>query len=191
MGFNEARTSKKFEDFAYVLDFLPQGKVGRDTFKADPIVQLVGESYFTLLEATTHKNITPILEERMYIGKEIYREKISHILGRITYEDLTAVAKTELPSIVETIVKRQEGKFIEFINQASAITPRMHSLELLPGIGKKYMWNILRVRERTPLTSFEDMKNRTEIPDPVRLIVKRILVELSEESKYRLFTRPP
>lgn len=191
MGVDETRLSKKFEDFAYILDFLPQGKPGRATFKADPTVQLVGESYFTLLEATVHKNITPALEERIYIGKEIYREKIIHITGRISYEDLTSVAKTELPIIVEEIVKRQEGRFIEFINQASAITPRMHSLELFPGIGKKYMWTILRARETSPLTSFQDMTNRTGIPDPVRLIVKRILEELSKESKYRLFARPP
>jgi putative nucleotide binding protein len=65
----------------------------------------------------------------------------------------------------------------------------MHSLELLPGIGKKYMWNILRAREQKPFTSFQDMMDRTEITDPAKLIIKRVIEELSEEPKYRLFTR--
>jgi len=191
MGADASRAQKKFEDFAYVLDFLPRGKMGRGAYKAEPIVQLIGENYFTLLEATVIRNASPTLGERIYTGKETYREKISHIIGRIKYEDLTSTAKNELSLVVEEIVKKQEGRFIEFFNKTSAITPRMHSLELLPGIGKKYMWNILRAREVRPFTSFQDIRDRTEIHDPVKLLVKRVLEELSEESKYRLFTRPP
>jgi putative nucleotide binding protein len=51
------------------------------------------------------------------------------------------------------------------------------------------MWNILRAREQKPFTSFQDMMDRTEITDPAKLILKRIIEELSEEPKYRLFTR--
>jgi putative nucleotide binding protein len=190
LSIDRTRILKKFEDFAYVLDFLPRGKMGRGAFKAEPMVQLIGESYFTLLEATVIRNLNLIPEERIYIGKELYRDKVSHIIGRIQYDDLSTVAKNELSTILDTIVNKQEAKFIEFFNIASAITPRMHSLELLPGIGKKYMWSILRAREIKPFTSFQDMMNRIEMPDPARLLVKRIIEELSEEPKYRLFTRP-
>ena len=143
MSTDRSRILKKFEDFAYVLDFLPRGKMGRGAFKAEPMVQLIGESYFTLLEATVIRNLILIPEERIYIGKELYRDKVSHIIGRIQYEDLTTVAKNELSTILDKIVKKQEAKFIDFFNIASAITPRMHSLELLPGIGKNCLNNTL------------------------------------------------
>jgi len=37
---------KKYEEYAYVLDYLPQGRPssGRQAFKAEPIVQVVGEA---------------------------------------------------------------------------------------------------------------------------------------------------
>jgi predicted nucleic acid-binding OB-fold protein len=60
MGFNAGRTQKKFEDFAYVLDFLRRGMMGRGAYRAEPMVQLVGESYFTPLHwesaSTSAKN---------------------------------------------------------------------------------------------------------------------------------------
>ena len=83
----------------------------------------------------------------------------------------------------------REGWFVNFFNTAHAITPRMHALELIPGIGKKYMWQVIDERERKPFENFEDLQKRTEIPNPVKLITKRVLEELAGESKYRLFTR--
>ena len=43
---------KRFEEFAYVLDFLPHGRpgmrrVGRMGYGSGSLVQLVGENYFT------------------------------------------------------------------------------------------------------------------------------------------------
>jgi putative nucleotide binding protein len=184
------RSLKKFEDNAYVLDFLPHGKIRAERFRAEPIVQLIGETYFTLLEAKPRSGFDFSLREKVYIGKSGLREKISHIIGRINYNELTANAKSELETVVETIITNQEKRFIEFFNTARARTPRMHSLELIPGIGKKYTWTILEARERRLFTSFQDIKERTDIPDPARLLHKRILDELSEPSKYRLFVRP-
>ena len=40
------------------------------------------------------------------------------------------------------------------------------------------------------LVSFEGLQSRVNIADPVRLLVRRVLKELSEEEKYQLFTRP-
>ena len=190
---SELRMQKKFEDFAYVLDYLPHGKLGtgRGSYRAEPLVQMVGEGYFTLLEATPKSGATFSSHERVYIGKELPRDKINHIIGRVEYNDLTSEAKAELSLILEEIVRGNENRFVEFFNNAQAITPRMHSLELIPGIGKKYTWTILRARERKPFTSFKDIKERTDIPDPIKLIAKRIMKELTEEPKYRIFTRPP
>lgn len=185
---------KKFEDYAYVLDYLAHGKMGgtRQAFRTEPLVQLIGENYFTLLEATPRSGIVVSLHERVYIGKELAREKISHIAGRINYDDLTSTAKIELPLVVEDIITKDEDRFVKFFNIAQPITQRMHSLELIPGIGKKYTWAILGAREQKPFESFEDIKSRIGIPYLAKLIAKRILEELVEkEPKYRLFTRAP
>jgi putative nucleotide binding protein len=65
----------------------------------------------------------------------------------------------------------------------------MHALELLPGIGKKSMWQIINARERKPFTSFKDIQDRTSVGDPIKVIAKRILDELTGGEKYRIFSR--
>jgi putative nucleotide binding protein len=102
---------------------------------------------------------------------------------------LTASAKAELPSVINRIVLNRENWFVNFFNTARAVTPRMHALELVPGIGKKYMWQVINERTRKPFESFEDLQKRTELPNPVKLITKRVMEELEGDSKYRLFTR--
>lgn len=180
-----------YEEYAYVLDFLPYGRPGlRLKRKGGAIVQLVGEKYFTLLEAVAREGVTLRPSDRVYIGKD-YREEILYIVGKISYEELTANARMELESIVEKIILNRESEFISFFNSAKPVTPRMHSLELIPGIGKKYMWKIIDERERKPFESFQDLQKRTSIPNPAKLIAKRVLEELStEDCKYRLFTKP-
>jgi putative nucleotide binding protein len=176
-----------FEEYAYVLDYLPQGRPLPNRPFATPTIQIIGENYFILLEAELKPGTTVSIHERVYIGKE-KREKVSKIINKIDYNSLTAVAKAELPSVLEEIVKNQEKKFVEFFNKAQPITPRMHSLELLPSIGKKTMWQIINEREKKPFESFDDIRSRVGI-DPLKLIVKRILEELSGNSKYRLFIK--
>jgi len=184
---------KRYEEHAYVLDFLPHGRpgirpTGRAGYRAGALVQLVGREFFTLLEALAKEGAVLKPHDRVYVGKD-EREKITYIIGRIGYNELTATAKMDLPAVISKIVLNRERWFINFFNTAHAITPRMHALELIPGIGKKYMWQVINERERRPFESFEDLQKRTEIPNPVKLITKRILEELAGESKYRLFTR--
>ena len=70
------------EENAIVLDFLPYGK-STDT-KKEPLAQLIGESYFTLLEVVPKPGITLAVGEKVYIGKGP-RDKIDHIKSRIDY----------------------------------------------------------------------------------------------------------
>jgi putative nucleotide binding protein len=184
---------KRYEEYAYVLDFLPHGRPGvrvsgRAGYRAGALVQLVGEEFFTLLEALIKEGSNLKPHDRLYVGKEA-REEVTYIIGRIGYEELTVAAKTELPSVISRIVLNREEWFIDFFNNARAVTPRMHALELIPGIGKKYMWQVINTREKKPFESFDDLQKRTEIPNPVKLITKRVMEELSGDSKYRLFTR--
>jgi len=184
---------KRYEEYAYVLDFLPHGRAGvrpsgRAGYRAEALVQLIGEEFFTLLEALVKEGVVLRSHDRVYVGKEA-REEITYIIGRIGYEELTAAAKMELPAVISRIVLNREQWFVNFFNTAQAITPRMHALELLPGIGKKYMWQVINEREKKPFESFDDLQKRTELPNPVKLITKRILEELAGDSKYQLFTR--
>jgi putative nucleotide binding protein len=182
---------KRYEEYAYVLDYLPHGRPSaRPSYRAGALVQVVGEEFFTLLEAIVREGLVIKPYERVYVGKES-RGEITYIIGRIGYDELTSSAKLELPIAIEKIVLNREPLFTNFFNTAQAITPRMHALELIPGIGKKYMWQIINERERHPFENFDDLQKRADTPSPAKLIAKRILEELSGESKYRLFTRPP
>jgi len=185
------RSEKRYEEYAYVLDYLPHGRPGtRPGYRAGALIQVVGEEYFTFLEAIARDGIVLDTSDRVYVGKDS-RRKITYIIGRINYDELTSNAKMELSGTVEKIVTNRERWFINFFNTAQAITPRMHALELIPGIGKKYMWQIIDEREKKPFQNLEDLHNRANMPNPSKLITRRILEELAGESKYRLFTRAP
>lgn len=184
---------KRYEEYAYVLDFLPHGRpgvhvTGRAGYRAGALVQLVGEEFLTILEALAKEGVVLKPHDRVFVGKDA-RSEITYIIGRIGYEELTVAARTELPSVISRIVLNREKWFIDFFNNARAITPRMHALELIPGIGKKYMWQVINERERKPFESFGDLQKRTELPNPVKLVTKRVMEELEGDSKYRLFTR--
>ncbi len=178
-----------YEEYAYVLDYLPYGRSSeKSRHLVVPTVQIMGEEHFTLLEAELKVGASVVVHERIYIGRD-RREKVDRILSRISYDQLTANSKAELVPLVEELVKSHETQFIDFFNRSQPVTPRMHSLELLPGIGKKSMWTIVNLRERKPFTSYQDLKQRTGLTDIPKTLAKRIMEELSTETKYRLFTR--
>lgn len=178
-----------YEEYAYVLDYLPHGRTSdRSRHLAVPTVQIMGEQYFTLLEAELKVGASVVVHERIYIGRD-RREKVDRIISRINYDQLTANAKAELVPLVEELVKNQEKRFVDFFNNSQPVTPRMHALELLPGIGKKSMWMLVNLREKKPFTTFKEIQDRTGLTGVPRILSKRVMEELSTESKYRLFTR--
>ena len=90
--------------------------------------------------------------------------------------------------MIEKIVDAREQDFVEWFNKAPPLTTRMHSLELIPGIGKKIMWEMLSERKRKPFESFEDLAQRVHlVPDPKKAVVKKIISEIQEMDKYYLF----
>ena len=113
---------------------------------------------------------------------------MKYIRGRIEPKDLTASARDELPDIIDKIIKGRPQRFVDFFNKSGPLTTRMHCLELLPGIGKKHLWAIIDARKEKPFESFEDVKKRVPLlPDPEKLIIRRVLVELGNEDKYKVF----
>ncbi|MEW6062780.1 MAG: DUF655 domain-containing protein [Nanoarchaeota archaeon] len=177
------------EEYVIVLDYLPHGHPfdKRPMHRKTAIAQAIGKNYFILLELVPKREQTLQAHEEVYIG-EGKRDKIHHILGKINSTELTETAKTELSYIIENLVKKNEQRFINFFNNASPINLRVHQLELLPGVGKKHMQEIIARREEEKFKSFEDIKQRVKLmPDPEKIVIKRILNELEGKEKYNLF----
>ena len=176
------------EEYAIVLDYLPTGK--SSSFKPEPMAQVIGTEHFTLLEVTPTSALKVL--EKVYIGKE-KRDKIQFIKRRVSFDELTNTAISEIEKAIEMIVKENSAKFLDFFNKSGSVSLRMHQLELLPGLGKKHLFEMLKEREIKPFESFEELSKRVHLmPNPAKLVAKRILVELEDPKlKYYLFARPP
>jgi len=169
-----------------VLYFSLRGKSITIRGREGIIIQAIGENRLTLLELLGIQNVNFEIGERVYIGKE-GRNKIISVLGKLQYESISQSAKNELPSIVENIVLANEERFVSYINSAQPITPRIHSLELIPGIGKTYMMSIINDREKEKFSSFSDIQSRIGLKDIHRLVAKRIIEEITKETRMALF----
>ena len=185
---NTDKPSSK-EETAIVLDFLPNGYPydERPMYMKTPIAQAIGKGHFVLLELVPKKGIHLQPFEEVYIG-DGKRDKIHHIVGKMALAKLTATAKSELEFVIKDIIQKNEARFVEFFNKARPLSTRMHQLELLPGLGKKHMWQILEARDGNEFESFSDLKNKVKLmPDPEKTIVKRILQELEGAEKHKIF----
>lgn len=179
---------KKYEENAFVLDFLPRGKSVVIKGREGPMVQAIGEDRLTLLELLAMESQNFESGEKVKIGKE-GREKIVSVLGKLTYEELTPEAKTSLPTVVESLVKENEAKYVAYFNDLQPLTPRLHGLELIPGIGKTFMKEIVEMRERMPFASFEDIQERVGLREPAKMVARRIVEELAGDSRVSIFVK--
>jgi putative nucleotide binding protein len=176
----------KKEEYAIVLDYLPHGYPLEG--KMIPIAQAIGEENLILLELVPRRGINLEVEQKVYIG-EGKREEIYYILGRLPREKLTEQGKAQLEKFIEKAVKEKEQIYVDFFNKAEAINKRVHQIELLPGLGKKYTKDIIEQRNIKPFESFEDMKKRVPgLPFPEKAVERRIFQELTEFERYNLFT---
>lgn len=164
---------------AIVLD-----KLKKDIkFKQTEIIQCIGTSNFSLLEIVSDMQVK-------------HQEKISTddlIVRRINYSRLSSEGKKELEKAVETIVLENPTKFVNFFNNAKPIGLRRHQLDLLPMIGVKHRMAIIEhIKKKGKFTSFDDIRNIEMMPDPVKVVVNRVIDEImdGEEIKYNLFTMP-
>jgi putative nucleotide binding protein len=173
---------RKYEEYAYVLDFTPRGKSLTVRGREGVIIQAIGEERLTLLELLGIQNTTVEIGERLYIGRE-GREKVSSVLGRLEYTAISQSAKNELANIIERVV------VANYINNAQPITPRIHALELIPGIGKTYMMTIIKERDKKKFENFSDLQTRVGLRDPAKLISKRIIEEIVGQARMNLFVR--
>ncbi|MDA4129340.1 MAG: DUF655 domain-containing protein [Thaumarchaeota archaeon] len=178
--------TKKYEEYAYVLDFIPRGKSFIIKEREGSLVQAVGEERLTLLEILAMDNLDFVSGEKVAIGKE-NRSKIVSVLGKLNYNELTEESQGELQNVLEKMIRENEARYVSYFNELQPITPRLHSLELIPGIGKTFMRQIVNERDKKPFENFQDLEKRVGIRDPARLIAKRIVEELSGGSKITIF----
>jgi len=175
------------EEYAIVLDYLPHGYPLEG--KMISIAQAIGEMNLVLLELIPRRGVSLEVGEKVYIG-EGKRDKIYYILGKLKKDKITESSKEQLHNIIGEIVKEKEEEFVNFFNKSESINKRIHQIELLPGLGKKYMREILEKRNINAFKSFEDIKKRIQnLPFPEKAIEKRIFQELTTDERYKLFTQ--
>ena len=150
---------RKYEEYAYVLDHKSRAKSTTVRGRTGVIVIALGEERLTLLEILGIENSTFDVGERIYIGKE-GRIKVQSVLGKIDY-----------------------------INNAQPLTPRVHALELIPGIGKTYMNVIIKERENKQFENYNDIETRAGLKEPIRHLTQRIVEEISGEARMNLFVK--
>jgi putative nucleotide binding protein len=179
---------RKYDEYAYVLDFNSRGKSSTVRGRDGIIVTAIGESRLTILEVLGIPNSTFEIGEKIYIGKE-GRTKVLSVLGKMEYAKISSSAQSELETVVENIVTDNESKFVEYLNNAQPLTPRIHALELIPGIGKIYMKNMIEEREKKKFESYLDLQERVGLKEPIRHISERIMDEVTGESRMNLFVK--
>lgn len=181
---------KKFREIV-ILDVLLHGHPEEDkpSWAKTPITQVLTFPDFVLYEVKVDKNSNIEVQEQKTYEEFLNEEKLREVLKKIDYNDLTSTAKALIQPILENEVLKYEEEFINFFNNSTSITPRMHALKLLPGIGQKHMWEILEARERQKFGTFQDIAERTSISSPAKLIAQRIIKELQRDVKYYLFSK--
>lgn len=178
------------EEYAYILDILPQGRMEEKAFKRVPLALALGENELKLFELVPKQGSVMTIGDRVYIGKDLdKRDKIISVRRRISYDELTPGAQNELEYIIKSIIESNQQRFVNFFNTAQPITTRLHQLDLLYGIGKSLMWEIIDERKKGPFKDFQDLKTRVKgLRDPEKMITERILRELkNKDEKHRLF----
>lgn len=183
---NQKRQEGPKEEYAIVLDVVLDNQ---QSFKDDEIAQAIGTSSFTLLELVPKQGVLLKNGDKVYIG-EGKREEIQYIKKTLKVEDISGSAQSELKFTLMDLIDEKEEQFVTFFNRAGPITIRKHSLELIPGIGKKHLKDLLEERDEGDFTSFANLKERCSfIGDPQKAIAERIIKELEGEEDFRLFTK--
>ena len=186
--YREQHLPRKYEEHAYVLDFNSRGKSTTVKGRDGIIVTAIGEDRLTILEVLGVPNSVFDISEKIYIGKE-GRTKVLSVLGKLDYNNISSAAQTELPTVIEKIVTENERRFVEYLNKAQPLTPRIHALELIPGIGKTYMKIMLEERDKKKFESYEDLQERVGFKEPIKHISERIMDEITGESRMNLFVK--
>ena len=182
---------KKFRELV-ILDILLHGHPEEDkpSWSKTPIAQVLTFPDFVLYEVKCNRDSEIKIQEKNTYEVFLIQNKLKEVLKKIDYKDLTNTSKALIQPILEKEILNYEEEFLNFFNNSTSITPRMHSLKLLPGIGQKHMWEIIEARNRQRFTTFQDITDRTSLSHPTKQLAQRIIKELQREGiKYYLFSK--
>jgi putative nucleotide binding protein len=131
----------------------------------------------------------PNIGDKIYVGKDLEkRTVVDKIKRKLSYNELTNVAKDNIKNVLKKLIIENEQRFIDFINNSGPISARVHPLSLFPGVGKKTLEILLAEKEKQKFKSFEDIKERVSVwQDPVESIALRIIEEFEGKDKRKFF----
>jgi len=182
---------KKFRELV-ILDILLHGHPEEDkpSWSKTPIAQVLTFPDFVLYEVKCNRDSEIKIQEKNTYEEFLIQNKLKEVLKKIDYKDLTNTSKALIQPILEKEILNYEEEFLNFFNNSTSITPRMHSLKLLPGVGQKHMWELIEARNRQKFTTFQDITDRTSLSHPTKQLAQRIIKELQREGiKYYLFSK--
>jgi Predicted RNA-binding protein len=181
------------EEWVWILDYLPYGRETdkRPVYQKKPLIHALGDNKLIFMELIPIEGKIPPIHIKTHIGSRD-EEYVERVKSRIAYDDLSHGAKMELPMVLEDYVTANEERFIQFFSKAEPLSMRQNSLELLPGIGKKLMLDVLEESKKGPFAGFADLKTRVPaLHNPEKLLVQRIIEEMKGGQKYYKFAAPP
>jgi putative nucleotide binding protein len=175
---------------AVVLDYLPYGRADDDRpqYQKPQLAHAVDTGSFALYELVLREEAALNIGDRVAVDPP--QDDVAEVRN-IGHEDLSGGAVSELEHVVGEVIEEEEARFVEFFNEAGAITLRLHQFNLLPGIGDKLRDAIIDERKRDPFESLSDLEERVSgLHDPEGTLAERILDEIRDEDvKYKLFAR--
>ena len=181
------------EEWVWVLDYLPYGREtdNRPVYQKKPLIHALGDNKLILMELIPIEGKIPPAHTKTHIGGRD-EEYVERVKSRIPYDDLSNGAKLELPLVLEDYVAANEERFVQFFSKAEPLSMRQNSLELLPGVGKKLMLDVLEESKKGPFDGFAGLKARVPaLHNPEKLIVQRIIEEMKGGQKYYVFAAQP
>ena len=180
---NREKTNKIRDEQAIVLDIVSDYNNYRDS----SIVQAIGTKTYSLLELIPKEGVNIKNGDVVYIG-DGKRDDIQYIKRALYPNKLSTTAKSELLFTIMDIIDEREDEYVNFLNTAGPITIRKHAVELIPGVGKKHLQSILKLRDEKKFENFKDISARCSfLPDPQKALATRIMDEIEGNTDHLFF----
>src|SRR2546423_14998428 len=93
-----ADEARAMEDYARILDYLPQGHPDQSKFHREPLAYALGVDEFKLFELVPRDGANLSIGQRVYIGKEVeMRTEILHVKRRGGKEERKSTGAKKCP----------------------------------------------------------------------------------------------
>src|SRR5256885_12989752 len=101
-----ADEARAMEDYARILDYLPQGHPDQSKFHREPLAYALGVDEFKLFELVPRDGANLSIGQRVYIGKEVeMRTELLHVKRRVRNQVAATSAPDKVAFIIQLYVK--------------------------------------------------------------------------------------